>query len=151
MIHHFVTHRSKVASALNYATDCGCVMAVRNFSENRSDVVFERRIIKEEEIVPGQHYFIGSPNWTVEFPEVVCRDTDAGRIFSISLFGGPFIELTQYLTLIDEMRHGDLRLQNRSMMATSTMLVPAPVEAVEIYKSMRRMLKRITGDIRNLL
>jgi len=151
MIHHFATHRSKVASALNYAADCGCVMSVRNFSENRSDVVFERRIVKEEDIVPCQHYFIGSANWTVEFPEVECHDTDAGRIFSISLFGGPFIELTQYLTRTDEMRHGDLRLQNRSMMVTSTLLVPAPAEAVEIYKSMRRMLKKFTGNIRNLL
>ncbi|MBT9290948.1 hypothetical protein [Prosthecodimorpha staleyi] len=145
MNYNYVTMKSNIVAALNFASDSGCNMALSNFSHEVADVTFMNRIIYEEDVIPGRHYFIGSPIWTVEYPDVEIINKDESPLFVISSFGGPFIELTQYLTKKEGILQGSLFLANRSAMRRTSTLVPAPQEAISIYKSMRKILKKYPG------
>lgn len=145
MNYNYVTIKYNIAVALNFASENGCNMVLSNFSYEASDVTFMNRVIFEEDIIPGRHYFIGSPSWTVEYPDVEIISKRDKPLFGISSLGGPFIELTQYLTKKEGILQGSLYLPNRSAMRHTSTLVPAPQEAISIYKSMRKILKKYSG------
>ena len=135
----FISTLERIRESLNLAIKFNCLIARISASENCSDVMFSGA--KLLGIGETGHYFIASPEWTIEFPNLLSFQSSRGAtLYSLSPFGGPYIELMYFIYNEEKNGHPGFIRINKKYTMDNAIIIKTTERAFDSYKLMRKAI-----------